>query len=212
MPVLILTFLVSLILRDAAAQPQGPFDVTAFGAVPDDGLDDRAPVTAALDAARAAGGGEVYFPSGTYDLTVPEDVPTGSPVVVLPLGCNGLELRGDTEGTSRIRLLGRQPSWERVLGAPRFGQAGAGLVLRHLVLDGNGVANPVDGDDDVDDLHTERRHALPVYVGNDIAIEHAHLVGWRHSNVRTTNPLDTAVVRVPPPRLPKPGRRAAGGR
>ncbi|MEN8254450.1 MAG: glycosyl hydrolase family 28-related protein, partial [Verrucomicrobiota bacterium] len=43
------------------------FDVTAYGAIPDDGLDDTAGIQAALDAADTlAGVDSVYLPAGDY--------------------------------------------------------------------------------------------------------------------------------------------------
>jgi hypothetical protein len=60
------------VVVQAAAVPKagsgagGCFDPAAFGAVPDDGLDDRAPVQAAIDAASAAGGGTVCLGSGRW--------------------------------------------------------------------------------------------------------------------------------------------------
>lgn len=46
------------------------FDVTGYGAVPDDGtIDDTAAIQAAINAVEAAGGGVVYFPAGTYLVT-----------------------------------------------------------------------------------------------------------------------------------------------
>ncbi|MCC5806766.1 MAG: hypothetical protein JJU00_10605 [Opitutales bacterium] len=45
------------------------FDVTDFGAVPDDGEVDQAAIEAAIDAAYSAGGGVVYFPPGVYHLS-----------------------------------------------------------------------------------------------------------------------------------------------
>lgn len=42
------------------------FDVTAFGAIPDDGFDDTAAIQLAIDAAAGAGGGEVWLPAGVY--------------------------------------------------------------------------------------------------------------------------------------------------
>jgi hypothetical protein len=44
-------------------------DVTDFGAVADDGLDDHPAIHAAIAAVSAAGGGVVYFPPGTYHLS-----------------------------------------------------------------------------------------------------------------------------------------------
>ncbi|WP_245848224.1 right-handed parallel beta-helix repeat-containing protein [Lentzea kentuckyensis] len=47
----------------------GCFDPVAFGAVPDDGTDDRVPIQAAIDAASAAGGGTVCLGSGRWRVT-----------------------------------------------------------------------------------------------------------------------------------------------
>lgn len=48
---------------------QAIHNVTTFGAVPDDGQDDRMAVMAAIDAAATTGGGVVYFPAGTYNFS-----------------------------------------------------------------------------------------------------------------------------------------------
>lgn len=46
---------------------QGPiFEVTAYGAVPDDGENDRAAIEETIRAAEAAGGGIVFFPPGLF--------------------------------------------------------------------------------------------------------------------------------------------------
>ena len=48
---------------------RGPvFDVTRFGAVPDDGKEDTAAVQRAVDAAGVAGGGVVFLPKGRYEI------------------------------------------------------------------------------------------------------------------------------------------------
>lgn len=53
-----------------AIQGPHPFaDVRAYGALGDGSTDDTAAIQAALDAVNADGGGEVYFPSGTYIAT-----------------------------------------------------------------------------------------------------------------------------------------------
>ncbi|MDP0498495.1 MAG: chondroitinase-B domain-containing protein [Verrucomicrobiota bacterium JB022] len=57
----------------------GPiFDVTAYGAVPDDNRSDRDAIQAAIVAAENAGGGVVYFPSGRFHLNTLSEV--GSPI------------------------------------------------------------------------------------------------------------------------------------
>ena len=45
------------------------YDVTAYGAVPNDDVDDRDAVDAAIRAAEAAGGGIVFFPPGRFHLS-----------------------------------------------------------------------------------------------------------------------------------------------
>jgi hypothetical protein len=53
----------------AGSGPGGCFDPTDFHAVPNDGLDDRVPIQAAIDAAVDAGGGTVCVPSGRWTVT-----------------------------------------------------------------------------------------------------------------------------------------------
>lgn len=62
----------------------GYYDVRAFGAVGDGATNDTAAVQAAITACNAAGGGTVYFPSGTYSVTS----------ILLPAGTLGVTLRG----------------------------------------------------------------------------------------------------------------------
>jgi hypothetical protein len=75
------------ILQPAASSAQEPpvFLAADYGAVPDDGLDDRAAIQAALNAASAAGGTALIGP-GVYDIAV-----------VLSFGLNAA---GGTSGTS----------------------------------------------------------------------------------------------------------------
>lgn len=44
-------------------------DVTGFGAVPNDGIDDTAAIQAAIDHVKVGGGGIVYIPDGNYRIT-----------------------------------------------------------------------------------------------------------------------------------------------
>jgi len=66
--------------QDLVVLPPSPapslFEATAYGAVPDDGLDDTAAIQAAMAAAVAAGGGEVRLPAGTCHASA-LDLPAG---------------------------------------------------------------------------------------------------------------------------------------
>lgn len=75
------------------------FDVTSFGAVPNDGASDRDAIQAAIDAAEANGSGIVFFPPGRFHLNTAADAGTpitlqGSNIVVRGSGMNagGTEL------------------------------------------------------------------------------------------------------------------------
>ena len=52
--------------KQIATIGSGHYDVTHYGATGDGATDDAVACQAALDAAKAAGGGTVYFPAGTY--------------------------------------------------------------------------------------------------------------------------------------------------
>src|SRR5438067_2928902 len=71
--VLISVYLVCLLTAGMAAAggsgPGGCYDPAQYGAIPDDGLDDRPAAQKAIDAAAAAGGGRVCFGAGHWTLT-----------------------------------------------------------------------------------------------------------------------------------------------
>lgn len=81
----------------------GPvFDVTGFGAVPNDGKDDQEAIQRAIDAAEKAGGGVVFFPPGIYHVN--SDLANRKP---LRITSSGIVLRGSGgwEGGTEIRIV-----------------------------------------------------------------------------------------------------------
>ncbi|MEM9378581.1 MAG: glycosyl hydrolase family 28-related protein [Planctomycetota bacterium] len=201
-----------LLLAGSAAQAD--LSVVAFGAVPDDGLDDSVAIQSTLDAACSQGLG-VLFPAGTYDIGTDNlaSVLPGDPLVLLRLPCEGLRLRGEGASRSVLRVMDGVGAYESVLAAPRFADSVSGLILEDLAMDGNSAENPVTGDADLDDILRERRHALRVYVGQRISVRRCRFTAWRNVNVLTFNGVDVADVAVvgcefdgigaPPP--PAPG-------
>jgi hypothetical protein len=65
-PILPLAFILLLATSFSTAQAGGTFDVIAFGAAGNGTTDDTAAIQRAIDAAKHAGGGTVYFPARTY--------------------------------------------------------------------------------------------------------------------------------------------------
>jgi hypothetical protein len=70
--------------------PTGPnfteFDAPSFGATGDGATDDTAAIQAALDAAKAAGGGIVYLPPGTYNVSTNMGLTSATGVIIRGAG------------------------------------------------------------------------------------------------------------------------------
>lgn len=81
------------------------FDVTTYGAIPNDGLSDRAALEAAITAARQNGKGIIYFPAGRFDLR-PEDAPNKS----INISGNNIVLRGAGSGEGGTELFMEYPN------------------------------------------------------------------------------------------------------
>ena len=97
------------------------FNVKDYGAAGDGVADDTASIQAAIDAADAAGGGTVYFPSGDYK--------TDSQVTL----CSDLEMRGDMNA----KLL---PS-DTVPTQAYYAESKSNIRINDLVIEGTGTAN-----------------------------------------------------------------------
>ena len=81
------------------------FDVTDYGAIPDDGMSDREAFEAAIAAAQANGKGIIYFPKGRFDLR-PKDAPNKSII----LSGDNLILRGAGHGANGTELFMEYPN------------------------------------------------------------------------------------------------------
>lgn len=91
-----------LVAAGAASGAAGAvFDVTAYGADPAHGGNDRAAAQAALEAACAAGGGEVHFPAGFYRMGR-EHGAGGAFYSGLQVHCDNITITG--EGDSSVLL------------------------------------------------------------------------------------------------------------
>ena len=76
------------------------FDVTDYGAVPDDDGYDDGPIQAAIDAATEAGGGIVFFPPGRFIVSPDDNVDD-----VIRIDSSHIVLRGSGDGTGGTEIF-----------------------------------------------------------------------------------------------------------
>lgn len=122
------------------------YDVTAFGAVGDGTTDDTAIIQSAIDAVSAAGGGQIWFPSGVYGVSDVTGAITLSRRAALRLK-SGVVLAGVGAGLSLIRRLGTDMAFDLVQaeGAGTFPSVTQTMGVRGITLDGSSQ-NRVDGE------------------------------------------------------------------
>ncbi len=104
--------------------PKLRVDVTTFGAVPNDGLDDSEAINAALDAIKGSGG-TVFIPEGTWQLDS-----------IVHLHSNNTNLSGDPNGGTILSVLqtladayGEDPNWSWSGGFIKVSPNGSGKRL-----------------------------------------------------------------------------------
>ncbi|MHA6480551.1 S-layer homology domain-containing protein [Paenibacillus sp. strain BS8-2] len=177
------------------------YDVTDFGAAPGEGADDTASVTDAIEAAKDSGGGVVYFPAGTYEVS---RVPMYADVVLLGedrdsthlvytgAGVNMFESEGDGAVEGRYGVSGftvglsddaKRPDMFFAFGQP-WSEAAGNMALRtasemfidNIKLDytldtGYGQANP--------DPYAGMRGLAVVIIGKErFIVRDSELSGW----------------------------------
>jgi polygalacturonase len=109
----------------------GEFNITAFGATPNDETDDTAAIEKALAACADANGGSVLIPAGTFILSRRN---AESPILEVPPNTT---LRGEGPASTLKFAAGvNQSNFWRMIGAPVDGGT-RNVVIRDLHLDGS---------------------------------------------------------------------------
>jgi Ca2+-binding RTX toxin-like protein len=119
------------------------FDVRDYGALGNGSHDDTSAIQAAINAANAAGGGDVYMSAGTYIVTGNNNMNSSGAIRIL----NNVNLYGDGMGLTEIKV---KDGWDGTMtGIVRtpFGVVTHDYSIRDLTLNGNrdNTTGKVDG-------------------------------------------------------------------
>ncbi len=139
------------------------FNVTEYGAVADDGLDDSAAVQNAIDSARNAGGGVVYVPNGLY------------PVADLKL-YSKIELRGETWAAvlrQNSSAAGVHYVFSVNPGSEALGNSQSDITIRRLTLMDNIESSSF----------LEHQHVLNLNGVKNVLIDGVQIAGFRGDGI-----------------------------
>ena len=121
----------------AGSGPSGCFDPAAFGAVPDDGVDDRVPVQAAIDAATTAGGGTVCLGSGRWRVS---RAPVGSYDRFAALSTHGAHVTFTGTGPGTVlELAGDQQA--AAVSVMSLDPGASDITVQRLTIDTSAATN-----------------------------------------------------------------------
>jgi hypothetical protein len=175
--------------------------VRDFGAAGDGDADDRKAIQATIDTVAANGGGVVYFPAGTYKVTVytPAAGRFHWPRVftIKP----NVTLQGVNSATSIIKLADNQVPYGALLAPDPLGADVSGFGMYNLGVDINGLNNPLPTAAELNEaIWEKRRNRNTVFInsGRGLRFEHCrfsnfigtwclNLYSYYVSNVRITN-------------------------
>lgn len=118
------------------------YNVKDFGAKGDGSTNDTSAIQAAVNAARSAGGGVVYIPTGTYIVTGQSSKSKGAILLY-----DNITLQGDGMGESTLKMKsGWSGDVTGILRTP-FGVATHDVAVHDLTLDGNraNTSGKIDG-------------------------------------------------------------------
>jgi hypothetical protein len=167
-------------------------NVVQYGAKGDGVTDDTAAIQAALNAAPASGA-VVYFPRGTYLVSI-GDVTNKIALNVLK---QNITLQGDSAGVSTIKLASGQPDYRAIIGDNTTSGTTdlSGLTVRDLTFDQNSAGNVITAVGPTDPLFQGfARYVLRFNTGSRFTVENCRFLNT--DNVNTIGANGAAVTDV----------------
>ena len=153
--------------------------VKDFGAIGNNIADDTKAIQKAIDAVSQEGGGVVFFPHGTYKVTIN---PTTSQAIVIRAK---VTLKGVDRKDSIIKLADQQGNYNSIIAGESYESDLSNFSMYDLTIDGNATNNLVVNEQDFS--HPKERYALRIFVGSQIRIERCRFRDQRNVNSITVN-------------------------
>lgn len=157
--------------------------VKDFGAIGNNIADDTKAIQKAIDAVFKAGGGVVFFPSGTYKVTIN---PATSQAITIRAK---VALKGTDYRDSIIKLADKQGNYNSILAGETYKSDLSDFSMYDLTIDGNGTNNIVVNERNF--LHKKKRYTIRIYVGSRIRIERCLFRDQSNVNTITVNGEET---------------------
>ncbi len=162
--------------------------VKDFGSVGNGIADDTKAIQSAIDAVSNVGEGVVFFPRGTYKVSI-----NSSTLHAITIRAK-ITLQGAGNKKSIIKLASRQGNYNSILAGERPDSTLDNFAMYDLAIDGNGINNSVRAESDF--TQNTMRHSIRIYVGSGIHIERCRFTNQITKNTITANGSSVSGVSI----------------
>lgn len=174
------------LVSEVSTESEFVVSVKDFGAIGNGSINDTSAIQRAIDSVRDAGGGTVFFPNGTYLVTI---MPDKSHAISI---YSNVTLQGASNQESIIKLAAQQGSYSSIIAGERPSSDLSNFAMYDLAIDGNGLVNQMAPDIDkkiMPDID-EMNHGLRIYTGSGINVEKCRFINMNTRNAITVNGND----------------------
>ncbi|MEG4086685.1 glycosyl hydrolase family 28-related protein [Microcoleus sp. POL10_C6] len=154
--------------------------VKDFGAIGNGIADDTRAIQKAIDAVNESGGGVVFFPSGTYKVTI--NPGASQAIKIRPK----LTLRGAGYKNTTLVLGEHQGNYNSILAGEKPQTDISDFEMYDLTIDANSTNNPIRTQSDIP-AEGKPRYALQIFAGRRIRIERCRFTNQNNLNTITLN-------------------------